>query len=113
MSARYAVVKTGGKQYRVSEGRYPSKLRSSTSSLDHGVELNDVLMVVNGEDVQLGQPNVAGAKVEAEVQRLDLAPKVMIFKYRRRHRYRRKAGTSATLYSVESNADRSLTNEIR
>lgn len=87
----YAVVKTGGKQYRVAEG---DKIQVEKLQGDPGdqIELNDVLLVVDGEQIVLGRPMVEGASVSAEVVEQDRHRKVLVFKFRRRKRYRRKAG---------------------
>lgn len=86
----YAVIKTGGKQYRVSEG---DRLRVEKLPADVGatVEFKDVLFV-GGEKVVVGKPLVQGAKVTAEVVAQDRAKKVIVFKFRRRKNYRRKNG---------------------
>ena len=84
----YAVIKTGGKQYRVSEG---DRLRVEKLPADVGatVEFKDVLFV-GGEKVVVGKPLVQGAKVTAEVVAQDRAKKVIVFKFRRRKNYQRK-----------------------
>ena len=86
----YAVIKTGGKQYRVSEG---SRLRVEKlpASVGDKVELSEVLMI-GGDKVAIGKPLVAGAKVTAEVVAQARDKKVIIFKIRRRKRYRRHGG---------------------
>ncbi len=86
----YAVIKTGGKQYRVSEG---DRLRVEKLDGDVGAALDftDVLMV-GGEKVAIGTPLVKGAKVSAEIVAQGLGKKVIVFKMRRRKRYRRKNG---------------------
>jgi large subunit ribosomal protein L21 len=86
----YAVIKTGGKQYRVSEG---DRLRVEKLDGDVGASLDfsDVLMV-GGEKVAIGTPLVKGAKVSAEIVAQGLGKKVIVFKMRRRKRYRRKNG---------------------
>ena len=86
----YAVISTGGKQYRVSEG---DKLRVEKLAGDIGakVEFGEVLMV-GGDKVAIGKPFVAGAKVVAEIVAQDRAKKVIVFKFRRRKNYRRKNG---------------------
>ncbi len=83
----YAVVKTGGKQYRVTKG---DKIRVERLEAEAGksVTLSDVVMV--GDKV--GAPMVAGATVTAMVVEHDRDDKVMIFKKKRRHNYRRKKG---------------------
>ena len=86
----YAVISTGGKQYRVSEG---DKLRVEKLAGDVGakVEFGEVLMV-GGDKVAIGKPFVAGAKVVAEIVAQDRAKKIIVFKFRRRKNYRRKNG---------------------
>lgn len=87
----YAVIATGGKQYRVSQGE---TLRVEKLELEPGksIEFNDVLLVADGENIKVGAPHVAGAKVVAEVMGEGRGPKLIIFKYRRRKGYRRKTG---------------------
>ena len=86
----YAVIKTGGKQYRVSEG---DRLRVEKLPGDVGgtVELDEVLMV-GGDAPKIGKPTVAGAKVVAEIVAQDRAKKIIVFKIKRRKNYRRKQG---------------------
>jgi large subunit ribosomal protein L21 len=87
----YAVVKTGGKQYKVAPGE---KLKVEQIPADVGAEvvLDQVLMIGEGESVRLGQPTVAGAAVKATVVAHGRADKVMIFKMRRRKNYHRTQG---------------------
>jgi large subunit ribosomal protein L21 len=86
----YAVIRTGGKQYRVSEG---DRLRVEKLSGEVGasITLGDVLMV-GGEKVVVGKPVVASARVTATITAQDRAKKVIVFKFRRRKNYRRKNG---------------------
>ena len=86
----YAVIKTGGKQYRVAQG---DRLRVEKLAGDVGttVTLDEVLML-GGDKVVVGTPRVKGAKVTAEIVAQDRAKKVIIFKFRRRKNYRRKRG---------------------
>lgn len=86
----YAVIKTGGKQYRVSEG---DRLRVEKLAGDVGdkLEFNDVLMV-GGDKVAVGTPFVSGAKVNAEIVGQGRSKKVIVFKIKRRKGYRRKHG---------------------
>ena len=86
----YAVIKTGGKQYRVSEG---SRLRVEKLAGNVGdkLELSDVLML-GGDKVVVGAPLVKGAKVTAEIVAQGRDKKIIIFKIRRRKRYRRHNG---------------------
>ena len=86
----YAVIKTGGKQYRVSEG---DRLRVEKLEGAEGdfVQLNEVLML-GGERVSIGSPLVPGASVAAQITAQGRGKKVIVFKMRRRKRYRRKNG---------------------
>lgn len=86
----YAVIKTGGKQYRVSEGD-TIRVEKLTGDVGAEVEFGEVLML-GGEKVAVGKPIVAGAKVTAEILGQDRAKKIIVFKMKRRKRYRRKAG---------------------
>ena len=87
----YAVFQSGGKQHRVSEGQVVrlEKLELATGAT---VEFDSVLMVVNGEDVKIGAPVVAGAKVVAEVVAQGRGAKVKIVKFRRRKHSRKQQG---------------------
>ena len=87
----YAVVKTGGKQYKVAPGE---KLKIEQIPADVGAEvvLDQVLMVGEGETVRLGQPNVAGATVKATVVAHGRGEKIRIFKMRRRKHYQKHQG---------------------
>lgn len=85
----FAVINTGGKQYRVSEG---TVLRIEKLAADAGatVEFAEVLLVGQGDNVKVGRPHVSGAKVTATVQSHGQADKVRIVKFRRRKHYLRQ-----------------------
>ena len=87
----YAVIKTGGKQYRVSLGE---KLKVEQLAADVGsqVTIDQVLLVADGDKVSIGQPLVAGAKVQATVVNHGRGDKVRIFKMRRRKHYKKQQG---------------------
>ena len=87
----YAVVKTGGKQYRVSPGE---KLKVEQIPADIGSEvvLDQVLLVADGDHVTVGNPVVAGASVKAKVLSHGRHAKVTIFKMRRRKHYQKHQG---------------------
>ena len=87
----YAVIETGGKQYRVSEGQ---RIRVEKIDADEGakVDIDKVLMVANGEDIKVGSPLVAGAKVTATIKSQGKGKKVMIIKFRRRKHHRKQQG---------------------
>ena len=87
----YAVVDTGGKQYKVSAGEIVDVDKLSFE-VGEKIELDRVLLVADGEEVRVGQPIVEGAKVLATVTDHVKGPKINIFKYRPRERYRRKKG---------------------
>jgi len=87
----YAVIKTGGKQYRVEEGAIV-RVEKLPGDAGTQVELGEVLLVGDGENVKVGQPTVAGAKVTGEIVRQFLGEKLLVFKFRRRKAYRRKNG---------------------
>ena len=87
----YAVVKTGGKQYRVSPGD-SIDVEKLPYEVGHQIELDQVLLVANGSGAKIGQPLVEGAKVKATVTRQAKGRKVIIYKYRPSKRYRRRKG---------------------
>ena len=87
----YAVVKTGGKQYRVSKDDI-LKVERLPGDAGDVITLDDVLVVGDGKNVTLGEPKVAGAAVAAEILEQGRGPKITIFKKRRRQNYRRKKG---------------------
>lgn len=86
----YAVIKTGGKQYRVTEG---DRLRVEKLPGDVGaaITFGEVLMI-GGDKISIGKPLVSGAKVTATIVAQDRAKKIIVFKFRRRKNYRRKRG---------------------
>ena len=87
----YAVIETGGKQYRVKEG---DVLRIEKLDLEVGdtAVFDKVLLLVNGEDVKVGSPLVDGSKVEAEVTAQDKHKKIIVYKYKAKKNYRKKQG---------------------
>lgn len=95
----YAVIKTGGKQYRVAANDVLDieKLDGEAGST---LEFTDVLMVGEGESVTVGTPLVAGAKVTAELVARTRGPKLIAFKKRRRKNSRRKKGHRQDLTRV-------------
>ena len=87
----YAVIKTGGKQYRVSSGE-KIKVEQIPADVGSQITLDQVLMVADGEKVSIGAPLVAGATVQATVVAHGRGDKVHIFKMRRRKHYRKSGG---------------------
>lgn len=96
----YAIVKTGGKQIKVSTG---DKLRVERLAGEAGdkVTLSDVLLIGNGDKVTVGTPLVKDAAVEATIVEQKRDRKVIVFKKKRRHNYRRKAGHRQHLTVLE------------
>ena len=95
----YAVVETGGRQYRVQQGdtidveRLPGEVGTT-------LELQPVLMLGDGTDVTFGTPTVANARVEARIVAHKRGKKLIVFKYKRRKNYRRKQGHRQSLTSL-------------
>ena len=87
----YAVLKTGGKQYRVQAGE-SVRVEALPAEVGAAVSFDEVLMVGEGENVRLGQPTVAGATVNATVVSHGRGEKVEIFKMRRRKHYQKHQG---------------------
>ncbi len=87
----YAVIRSGGKQYRVSEGDV-LRVEKLPAEVGETVQLDDVLMVGQGSDVKVGTPRLEGSSVQAEVLEQDRSRKVEVTKFKRRHGYRRHHG---------------------
>ena len=87
----YAVVKTGGKQYRVQSGE-SVRVESLPAEVGAAVSFDEVLMVGEGDSVRVGTPFVAGAKVSATVVAHGRGEKVRIFKMRRRKHFQKSQG---------------------
>jgi large subunit ribosomal protein L21 len=86
-----AVFKTGGKQYRVTEGD-EIVVEKLNAQVGDSVEMAEVLMTIDGERVTVGRPVIDGKKVTVQVVRQARGPKIIIIKHKRRHDYRRKKG---------------------
>lgn len=102
----FAVIETGGKQFRVKEGDtlFVEKLPVEAGQT---VELDRVLMVENNGELKVGTPNVDGAKVTLEVVRHGKGRKIIVFKYKAKKNYRRKQGhrqpfTEVVVKSIEA-----------
>lgn len=86
----YAVIATGGKQYKVSEG---DTIKVEKLGVDAGSKYTfDQVLLVNGDDIKVGEPTVAGATVEATVVGDGKAKKVIVYKYKRKTGYHKKNG---------------------
>lgn len=97
----YAVIETGGKQYRVEEGDVLDVERLSDAGEDGEIEFDRVLLVGGGDDVRVGRPLVDGATVKASLVGEVRAPKIRVFKYKRRKGYRRTAGHRQGLHRIQ------------
>ena len=87
----YAVIKTGGKQYKVQAG---DKVRVEKLGTEEGktIKISDVLMLVDGENVTVGNPLVKGATVSAKISAHGRDRKINVVKYKRRKNYRKQTG---------------------
>jgi large subunit ribosomal protein L21 len=96
----YAVIATGGKQYRVAEG---DTIRVEKLTADEGsaVEFEKVLMVADGDDVKVGAPYIDGGKVSATVKAHGRGKKVEIVKFRRRKHHRKQMGHRQSYTEIE------------
>ena len=87
----YAVIKSGGKQYKVREG---DTLRVEKIDVEEGgeISLDDIFMVADGDDISVGTPIVAGATVAATVKSHGRGPKIKVIKFKRRKQHRKQMG---------------------
>jgi large subunit ribosomal protein L21 len=95
----YAIIATGGKQYRVSEG---DKIYIEKIDAEVGSTVSfDVLLVENNDEVKVGTPVVEGVKVEGKVEAQTRGEKIIVFKYKAKKNYRRKQGHRQPYTKVE------------
>ncbi len=87
----YAIMRTGGRQFRAEVGKMVDVERMP-NAVNDAVEISEVLLIGDGDNTQVGQPTIAGAKVKATVVAQYRAKKVIVFKYRQRTNFRRKRG---------------------
>ncbi len=87
----YAIIETGGKQYKVTEGQTIDVERLK-ADVGGTVELNRVLLIADGDNITSGTPVIEGARVLAMVQKNGKGDKIIVFKYKAKTRYRRKNG---------------------
>ena len=99
METTYAVIKTGGKQYKVAQGDR-LRVEKLPASVGDTVTFDEVLLV-GGDAIKIGAPLVAGAKVEAKVVAQEREKKIIVFKFRRRKNYRRKNGHRQPFTALE------------
>jgi large subunit ribosomal protein L21 len=98
----YAIVQTGGKQYRVAPGDV-LRVERLTGERGDEVILNQVLLVTDGETVQVGQPLVPNASVRTQIVRQGKGKKILVYKKKRRKNYRRKQGHRQLFTALQVN----------
>lgn len=104
----YAIIKTGGKQYKVKEGDR-LKVEKLAGVEGETIDFNEVLLVGEGEAIKAGNPYLAGSKVSAQIQGQGRAKKIRIVKHRRRKHYHREMGhrqyyTEVRITSIQAGA---------
>ena len=108
-TGEFAVIQTGGKQYKVSVGSFVSieKIKVSGSTQDGEYKKGDkiifdqVLLVDDGKNTTIGTPYIKGAKVEAEISEIGRARKILIIKYKQKSRYLRRNGHRQPFFKVK------------
>lgn len=98
----FAVIQTGGKQYKVSEGATVSieKIKGEYKKGDK-IYFDNVLLVGDGKDTTIGTPFIAGAKVSAEITEIGRARKILVVKYKQKSRYLRRNGHRQPFFKVK------------
>ena len=96
----YAIIQTGGKQYRVSEGDVVS-IEKLTAAEGEEVVFDQVLTVVSDSDIKIGKPVVEGAKVTAKVVEHGKGKKILVFKYKAKSNYRKRQGHRQPYTKIE------------
>jgi large subunit ribosomal protein L21 len=99
----YAVVAAGGKQYKVQEGEV-LRVEKLTGDIGSQVAFDQVLMLSDGENVKIGQPVLEGVQVKGHIVEQGKHKKILVFKYKRRKRYRRKQGHRQLFTAVKIDA---------
>ena len=95
----YAVVRTGGKQYKVTPDQRV-RVEKLPGEVGDQIELDEVLLT-GGESIKIGQPRVEGAKVVGTITDQGRGPKLIVFKLKRRKNYRRRRGYRASVFQVK------------
>ena len=98
----FAVIQTGGKQYKVSEGSLVS-IEKITGEYKKGDKLSfdKVMLVDNGKDTTIGTPYIKGAKVDAEIVEIGRARKILVVKYKQKSRYLKRNGHRQPFFKVK------------
>ncbi len=101
----FAVIKTGGKQYKVKKGdSIKIEKLSDTAKIGDKVVFEQVLLVDNGKDTSIGMPYIAGAKVEAKIEKIGKLPTVTVIHYKQKSRYFKKNGHRQPYFQVKIDA---------
>jgi large subunit ribosomal protein L21 len=87
----YAIVECGGRQYRAEEG-HSFSVEKLPYEVGEQIDLNNVLLLANGDDITIGQPTISGAQIKATVVDQYRGKKIIVWKYKPKKRYRRKQG---------------------
>ncbi len=96
----FAVIQTGGKQYKISLGQ-KIKIEKLNANEGESFVFDKVLLLADGEDVKIGSPYIEGAKVEAKILKQGKSRKKIVFKYHSKTRYRKKKGHRQQYTEVE------------
>jgi len=96
----YAVIETGGKQYRVTEGQ-SIKVEKLNADAGSSIDLDKVLLVANGDDIKVGAPYLQGGKVTATVKSHGRGEKIRIIKFRRRKHHQKVQGHRQSYTELE------------
>ena len=106
----YAVIETGGKQYRVAEGDV-LRIEKAEGNPGEEVLLDKVLLVKKGEDIRVGTPFLEDVRVRAKILAQKRGKKIIVFKFKRRKGYRRKAGHRQNYTGLEIQAIETVSSE--
>ena len=96
----YAVIETGGKQYRVEQGQ-SLKIEKLDAESGASIDLDKVLMIANGDDIKIGKPYVDGGKVTATIKAHGRGKKITIIKFRRRKHHKKTQGHRQSFTEIE------------
>ena len=98
----FAVIKTGGKQYKVTKGdSIKIEKLSDTAKIGDKIAFEEVLLVDNGKDTTIGTPFIKGAKVEATIEEIGKLPTVTVIHYKQKSRYFKKNGHRQPFFKVK------------
>jgi len=98
--SKFAIIQTGGKQYRVSPGQ-KVKIEKIEGAKDAILSFDKVLLIGDGDNIKVGTPYVEGAKVEAKILKQGRDKKKIVFRYHSKTRYRKKKGHRQQFTEVE------------